>query len=424
MSVLVVLGANAEVAAAAETLGVGVVHVRLPGAEPLEPPGGPTGRVLTADYRDHAAFLAFVDEELAPLAPAAVVSLTEYGLEPAALASERLGTPGTPSAVVRLLRDKLLMRRLLDVKAPQLNAGFAAGDDPEAIARLFAAHTPVVVKPADGAGSSDVALVRNLAELPAERRVPGTVLEEYVGGVEYSIETLSEGGRHTIVGIAEKGTTGGFVEESHVMPPYSLGEEDQRLVLEAVATLLDAVGLTDGPSHTEVKVEAAPDAHGADRVRVVVIESHNRQGGDGIADLVRITRGVDWRRAALGWALGEGLRQDEVGARAAATVFFTAPPGRVTAVAARPALTHGRIARWSVTAEVGDTVRPLRSSADRLGVAVLTADDPRSCAAAVAELTALRIVTTAPHPEPMLDAEPEAEPRPEPESAREPVSSH
>lgn len=396
MSLLVVIGANAEVAAAAETLGVGVVHVQLPGAAPLQPPGGLTGRVVTADYRDHAAFPAFVDDVLAPLAPAAVVSLTEFGLEAAALAGERLGTPGTSRAVVRLLRDKLLMRRLLELKAPWLNPAFAAGDDPEAIARLFAAHTPVVVKPADGAGSSDVALVRSLAELPAQRRSPGTVLEEYVGGTEYSIETLSEGGRHTIIGIAEKATTGGFVEESHVMPPHSLREPHRRSVVEAVETLLDVVGLTDGPSHTEVKVEAAA----GEEVRVTVIESHNRQGGDGIADLVRITRGIDWRRAALGWPVGAGLRQDAAEAPAAATVFFTAAPGRVTAVAPRPTLSHGQIARWSVTAEPGDIVRPLRSSDDRLGVAVVTAADPRSCAAAVAELTAMRIVTTEPENEP------------------------
>jgi biotin carboxylase len=391
MSLLVVIGANAEVAAAAETLGVGVVHVQLPDAAPLEPPGGLTGKVVTADYRDHTAFLEFVDAVLKPLAPAAVVSLTEFGLEPAALAGERLGTPGTPSSVVRLLRDKLLMRDVLELKAPALNPAFAAGDDPEGIARLFAAHTPVVVKPADGAGSSDVALVRSLAELRPERRSPGTVLEEFVGGTEFSIETLSEAGRHTVVGIAEKGTTSkGFVEVSHVMPPYSLGEPQRRLVVEAVETLLDAVGLTDGPSHTEVKVETG------DGVRVAVIESHNRLGGDGIADLVRITRGVDWRRAALGWPVGAGLREEGVEAPAAATVFFTAAPGRVTAVAPQPALTHGQIVRWSVTAAVGDVVRPLRSSSDRLGVAVLTAADPRGCAAAVAELTGMRIVTTEP----------------------------
>ena len=67
MSTLVVIGANAEVAAAAETLDVDVVHIRLPDAAPLEPVGGLTGKVLTTDYRDHTAFLEFVDEVLAPL---------------------------------------------------------------------------------------------------------------------------------------------------------------------------------------------------------------------------------------------------------------------------------------------------------------------------------------------------------------------
>lgn len=394
MSLLVVIGANAEVAAAAETLDADLVYVQSPDSAPPDLPGGLSGKLLTTDYRDPVGFAAFVDEVLAPLEPTAVVALTEYGLEAAALAGERLGTPGTPGDVVRTLRDKLLMRRTLAERAPDLNPAFAAGDDADGVARLFAAHPCVVAKPADGAGSSDVALVHGLDELLAERLAAGTLLEQFVGGTEYSIETLSDHGRHTVLGIAEKGTTTGFVELSHVMPPYTLLPRHRRLVEETVGRLLDVIGLTDGPSHTEVKVEVGPAD--PEQVRITVIESHNRQGGDGIADLVRITRGVDWRRAAVGWAVGAGLPELGAQAPAAATVFFTAAPGRVTAVEPRPELAHGRIVHWSVTAEVGDEVRPLRSSEDRLGVAVLVADDPGSCAKAVAELTAMRIVTTEP----------------------------
>ncbi|MGY5139029.1 hypothetical protein ACWGJW_42750, partial [Streptomyces nigrescens] len=61
-----------------------------------------------------------------------------------------------------------------------------------------------------------------------------------------------------------------------------------------------------------------------------------------------------------------------------------------------PSLTHGTIVEWEVAVEPGDPVRPLRSSTDRLGTAVIAAADATACVAAVAELTALPIVTTQP----------------------------
>ncbi|MFF9492674.1 ATP-grasp domain-containing protein [Streptomyces flaveolus] len=384
-SVLVIIGANPTVARAAAPLPGELIHVQLPGAPALDP----GTRVLTADFRDLPAFLAFTDEVLRPLRPNAVVSLTEFGLEPAALAARRLGVTGVDPAVVRVTRDKLAMRRVLEREAPHLNPAFAAGDDTEAVDRLFAAYGRVIAKPVDGVGSASIALVESVDALPADRRTAATLYEQFAEGREFSVEALSMGGRHTVVGIAEKGTTDGFVEVSHMMPPPSLDPRRQELVARAVGELLDALGLTDGPSHTEVMVDGD---------KIVVIETHTRLGGDGIADLVRLTTGVEWRRAALGWAIGAGVRRSAATAAAAATVFLTAPPGRVTVVAPPPALAHGRIDAWELSVRPGDEVRPMRSSADRLGMAVLTAAGTEACAAAVAELTARTVVTTAPEP--------------------------
>ncbi|WP_433544673.1 ATP-grasp domain-containing protein [Streptomyces sp. CA-294286] len=385
MSTLVVVGANPTVAREAKALPCKVVHVQLPGAPALDH----DDQVLTTDFLDLSDFRVFTEEVLRPLAPAAVVSLTELGLEPAALAARQLGVVGVDSAVVRVTRDKLEMRRTLECRAPHLNPAFAAGDDEQAVARLFAAHGRVVAKPVDGVGSASVVLVEDVRDLPADRRTAATLLEQFATGREFSVEALSEGGRHTVVGIAEKGTTDGFIEVSHMMPPPSLDAPTQRLVGRAVGELLDAIGLTDGPSHTEVMVDGE---------EVVVIETHTRLGGDGIADLVRLTTGVEWRQAALGWAVGAGIRRGTAAAPAAATVFLTAPPGRVTAIAPSPALAHGDIHSWDLPVLPGDEVHPLRSSADRLGMAVLTAADIGACKAAVAELIAAALVTTAPVP--------------------------
>jgi hypothetical protein len=374
---LVVIGANPTVAKSIVGLPEKVIHVQSPDALALDASVLGDAGILTADFLDISSFLLFVADVLKPLVPSAIVSITELGLEPAAAAAELLGVRGVALEVVRNTRDKLAMRQVLKKKAPHLNADFASGDDPGAVARLFSEHARVVAKPVDGVGSEAVSLLLSIEDLPEDRRVAGTLLEQFLGGLEFSVETLSSGGQHAFMGIAEKGTTGGFVEVSHIMPPPSLDSRRQSLVTRAVGELLDAIGITEGPSHTEVKVDGD---------QVTVIETHTRLGGDGIADLVRLTTGINWRKAAVGWPIGAALDQTKSVAAAAATVFFTAPPGRVASVAERPALNHGSIVEWDIQVQPGDAVRPLKSSGDRLGMAILTASTPADCKAAVAEV--------------------------------------
>jgi ATP-grasp domain/L-amino acid ligase C-terminal domain 2 len=383
---LVILGASANIARVARSLGEPLVFVQMPGADARALVRDEVDELHTLDFTDRGLLESVACDLLVGVAPKGVVSVTERGLEPAALLSQLLHTPATPLDVVEGMRDKLLMRsRISAAGMAHLNPAYAHPADRDAVEELLAAG-PVIVKPVDGTASERIVLVRSLREFDALGDCDGSIVESYVEGMEYSVDSFSEDGVHEIVGIAEKTTEGPFVEVSHVMPPPSLTPAVHARVCRAVTELLDALRLADGPAHTEVKV--AGD-------EVVVLETHNRPGGDGLADLIAITRGVDWRRASLGWPLG--LREVVCGGdvRAAAMVFFTAPAGRVTAIETpsldRPDVT---ILRWGVEVAVGDRVLELRSSRDRVGWALLAGESPEACRAASAELRAHRIVRT------------------------------
>ncbi|MFJ2826913.1 hypothetical protein ACIPC1_04790 [Streptomyces sp. NPDC087263] len=181
---LVLVGANPTVAKDVESLPGRLVHVQLPGAPAL----GCADQVLAVNFRDPPTFLAFADEVLRPLAPTAIVSLTELGMEPAAMAAQHLGVTGVTPAVVCATRDKLTMRRILERSAPHLNPAFAAGDDAPAVARLFASYGRAVAKPVDGVGSTAVALIEGIGTLPPDRRTSATLFEQFAEGREYSVE--------------------------------------------------------------------------------------------------------------------------------------------------------------------------------------------------------------------------------------------
>jgi biotin carboxylase len=113
----------------------------------------------------------------------------------------------------------------------------------------------------------------------------GGMWEHYIGGTEYSVEAVSAGGVHRILGITAKQTTGKpyFVETGHEVPAALTVEEDQ-VIRTSVLRCLDALEITAGGSHTEVKVEKG---------RAVLIETHTRPGGDRIPLLTRLVGGAD-----------------------------------------------------------------------------------------------------------------------------------
>ncbi|MCX5214525.1 ATP-grasp domain-containing protein [Kitasatospora sp. NBC_00240] len=383
---LVVVGASKNIARVAQSLSSEIVFVQQPGSLRPEVLRDDVDELFSFDYQDEPVARSFAERVLKPRRPAAVVSVTEHGLEPAAVMAEVLGTPAVPLAVVRAMRDKAGMRRLLAQRAPHLNVPFAAPGDGDTLEELFRSPYGVIAKPVSGTASSGILLLRAPAQAQALAAQGHYLFEAFAPGAEFSVESFSADGVHEIVAVAEKGTGAGFVETAHLMPPAALDASARARIEQATRELLDALGLRDGPAHTELKLHEGS---------IKVIETHNRPGGDGIADLVALTTGVDWRRVSIGWPLGQRPAPGAGAVAAAANVFFTASPGRVAAIADRPAALPGAdVVAWEVDVAVGDLVGELRSSGDRVGMATVTGPSPEACQQAAADLRPDSIVTT------------------------------
>lgn len=114
--------------------------------------------------------------------------------------------------------------------------------------------------------------------------------EEFLSGHEVSVEGFSQDGVHSVVAVTDKllGEGGsGFIEAGHSVPAR-VDEAIRQGIVDLTGRLLDAVGLVEGPSHTEIMITDAG---------LRIIESHNRAGGDNIPELVRLAYGVDLVRA-------------------------------------------------------------------------------------------------------------------------------
>ena len=321
-----------------------------------------------------------------------VLTLTEPGLLPAARLNAEWGLGGNSVDTVRLLKDKALMRdRLAEVGLSPVRYRTVRGARELAAFLDELAGVPVVVKPLDSGGSDGVTVVATPADVPlAWRRVEESgravaLAEEYLDGPEISVEAFSQDGVHTVVALTDKFLGPGVIEVGHAVPA-DLTEPVRRQVCELTTALLDAVGLVEGPTHTEIKLTARGPR---------VVESHNRTGGDFIPDLVRLVHGVDLLRLAVSVPLGlESWRSQPRPARGGAAVrFILAEPGTVTGVTRPDALDPA--VTLTLTAEPGAVVPPLRWSDDRVcGHVIATGDSAADAVARCADaVSRVRVAT-------------------------------
>jgi biotin carboxylase len=383
---VLLVGATDGTVARAKDLGLHVLVLQHP-QKLAEAPCEGADVVRAVDYTDLAALEAAARELWDSTGFAAVVSLTEPGLEGAGLLNDLFNLGGTGLEAAGRFRDKLAMRRRLVTAG---NAAATAAAAPLAKRRdvgEFAEQYgyPFVVKPRNGTGSYGVFQVTGpetadtvwetvsalnghpMARTTMPFSVNGFMMEEYVDGPQFSAESFSFHGRHVLIGITETHLAAdSFAAFSHVMPTR-LDDAAQAGVRDAMSGFLDAMGLRDGPAHTEFRLsEQGP----------VVIESHNRYGGGAINQLVQGAYGIDLETYALGWPFGlvPEISLPPQARGAAAVRFLVSGPGQVESITGvEDARSQPGVLTAQMWVKTGDTVRSVENSWDRLGLVATTA---------------------------------------------------
>ncbi len=267
----------------------------------IDSPGYLDKLAATADGFELADFSDLDGLERAIVANASgpeVQYVYHLGAEETMLATYRvaakLGKAVNPVRSIELLNDKLEMRRLLEREglSPVRFAEAPSWRAAEPLLNDF--PLPLVLKPTSLSGSRGVYLLRDRSQyrdwgqlLDGYGYDGPVLLEEYLKGPEFSVETLSCAGRHRVIGVTKKvlGPPPLFVEMGHVHP-----FEDEQMAAyigETAIALLDAAGYMCGPAHTEVIWGPAGPR---------IVESQARLGGDRIPQLVQLSTGVDMER--------------------------------------------------------------------------------------------------------------------------------
>ena len=240
------------------------------GAKGAEPPSVVMHDAADEDQaRALAATAAALEALGCPVA--AVVPGAETGVPLADLLAHRLGTRANPLELSRARRNKFDMGeavRAAGVRAARQRRCAGWADAEAFLAEWRPDPFVVVVKPVESAGSDDVFKCASAAEVKAavEKIVgavnglgavnEGALVQEFLDGTEYVIDSVSRDGRHKVVALWEydKRSVNGtnFVYFGTHLRPASGELADQLLAYGA--SVLDALGIRNGPGHMEVKM--------------------------------------------------------------------------------------------------------------------------------------------------------------------------
>ena len=237
-----------------------------------------------------------------------VVATTELSVAVAAYVAEQLGLLGLPYEVAQVITNKYRNRNcikgLKELFSPEYVEATCLKDIEDSDVPY-----PMILKPVNLGGKRGITVVRDAGELPKafeyaansfrKGTTPNIIAEQYLdGGMECSVESITYKGVHTIIQITQKDSSGAphCVELGHHQPA-PLPKEIWDKVVRAVSSGLTAIGVTNGPCHTEIKVI------GGD---VYLIEFNARPGGDHIwCPMVELSTGFDIFSAIAQAATGE-----------------------------------------------------------------------------------------------------------------------
>ncbi len=255
----------------------------------------------------------------------------------------------------------------------------------EAVNKVRDAGYKCIVKPADNSGSRGVDLLKEDADIDAAyeytiqfSRGGEIVVEEFMEGTEVSVETLAVDGDVKVIQITDKLTTGApyFVEMGHSQPSQ-LSEETKKKIAEVAIAANKAIGIENGPSHTEIKVTNDGPK---------IVELGARLGGDCITThLVPLSTGVNMVETSIKIALGEKPDLESKWNKGSAIRYLKTDIGVVKEIKGiKEAEKIPGISQVSIVHGVGEQVGEIKSSVDRAGFVISQADDAQK-AVAVAE---------------------------------------
>ncbi len=238
--------------------------------------------------------------------------------------------------------------------------------------------TNAILKPSRNSGSRGIAKVEkgiskeefvNLYQRALdESRDRQVLIEQFIEGPEFSVEVIVWQGEPHVLAVTDKKTTEApfFVELGHNQPSVFPEAFQQKLKDGAIAGC-KALGLTNCAAHCELKIQNG---------EAYLMEIGARMGGDFIStELTHLSSGIDMVAATIDVVLGiEPDLKPKAKGQGVCIRYFTPQAGFLKAIEGTESLNRSFVYDAEIYHQVGDVIPEVRSSLDRSGHVIVTAE--------------------------------------------------
>lgn len=240
-----------------------------------------------------------------------VAATTELTIDIAARLASLLHLNGMSTDVSKRITDKGYVRKKVAGIESVRQPGFYIHEKGKRLPVIR--KYPVIVKPTSMGGKRGITVAYDEKELEgaveyAFECMPSSkteiIIEEFIGsGKEYSVESLSYHGKHHVIQITEKISSGPphCVELGHIQPA-DIPEEMHMKIERGINDILKAAGVDNTATHTEIKIV---------NDEIFLIELNARLGGDHIAyPLTELSTGYPYIQGTIDIALDQYVEPD------------------------------------------------------------------------------------------------------------------
>lgn len=301
---------------------------------------------------------------------AVIAPSNDAGLEAATMVAEHFGIPGPGVYALQNSRNKFNFRQLLEknsINSPwYLEVSSTNSED----AMMKVPNYPCVIKPVQGSGSKGVRFVESSSDLGAyfkESLAFSTSnqyqIEEFIDGIEFSIEGVVQDGDFTILAVCEKVRSKlPNLVDTRVSYPPRLTLENLQKAHQTATEIVKLLQVQNAPIHMEIiqsptrgffPVECA--------VRAAGFNLFNR--------MVPWCIGIDTLSLQLSLILGEPLGDLTPTRHCAGILDFPEPPGsgELKTIKYQEAQTANVLVEIEIYSKIGDLVKPASNGAERIG---------------------------------------------------------
>lgn len=296
---------------------------------------------------------------------------TDVAVPTVAFVAEQLGLPGISLEVANNFTNKMLMRRICAVSIPEAVPRFRFFSDvTEAKGCIAEYDGPFVLKPINSQGSKGVLKCDILDEQKVENafkesKGAGILVEQFISGVEISLECFTVEGETHVLAFAKK-TQFPYNECVDKSISYfdDLDVGIKNSVAEINRLIIKSLGLKNGLTHAEYKVSNG---------KPYLIEIAARGAGSGISGIIipQIT-GFDVNQFILDCSLNNKHKGSVVGEQVkyALLEFMEFEPGKVDQISVkRDAIKNAEV--FSLNVKPGDVIKNVNDSRDRSGLFIV-----------------------------------------------------